>query len=71
MTKREAIIEVVTNGYTIHFNTGESGDCGIGSRMYYCKPNAARNASGYPLQTAEISKVPGVPGGWLTSYFGE
>ena len=66
MTKSEAIREVEAKGFTYHYDTGESGDCGFGSRLYFCKP--IHEVCFNPKQSATISKV---PGGWHTSYFGE
>jgi hypothetical protein len=66
MTKLEAINEVKAKGFTYQYDEGESGDCGWGSRLYFCKP--PREICIIPKQSATVSKVPGA--GWLTSYFG-
>jgi hypothetical protein len=56
MTKNEAIKAVVALGYTNHFSTGESGDYGYGSRLYYKNPNVVPIANGN-FSHAYISKL--------------
>lgn len=57
-SKNQAIAEVVRLGYRIHYNTGESGDHGYGSRLYYKRADAPLNDYGYPLKGhATVSKV--------------
>lgn len=66
MKKADAIAEVKARGYTHHFDTGESGDCGYGSRLYFRRPGLQVTPT---INTATVSQVPGA--GWLSSYFGE
>lgn len=61
MTKAQAIAEVKARGFTFHCDTGESGDCGYGSRLYFKRERLDAAPS------ATVSKVPGA--GWVTSYF--
>lgn len=35
-------------GHTVHYDTGFSGDCGYGSRLYFCAPDAPKNEFGVP-----------------------
>jgi hypothetical protein len=68
ITKREALKIVEGLGYTHHFATGEAGDEGFGSRLYYKHPDAPLNEFGMPTDlhgTVSLS-----PDGWYVSDFG-
>lgn len=68
-TKAAAKKAVIVQGFTVHFDTGESGDGGYGSREYFTKLDAQKNEFGFPLQYATISKVGRL--GWHISVFGK
>lgn len=58
MTKAQARAKVIAEGFTIHFDTGSSGDYAHGSREYFMKPDAEMNEWGFPKnKNATISKV--------------
>lgn len=63
-SKHEALARVRKHGYTEHFDTGEAGDGGYGSRLYYCRPDPVRNCFGQPLEVATLSRVAGA---WYSS----
>lgn len=56
-TKTKAIAAAKAAGHTALYYTGESGDHGYGSRLYYAAPGAPRNSFGHPLKHAEVSRV--------------
>lgn len=57
ITKGGAAAKLKVRGFTEVVTTSESGDHGPGSRVYYCRPGTALNAFGWPVDTANISKV--------------
>lgn len=68
MTKAEAVAHAAERGLTQHYNTGECGDGGYGSRLYYREPGSAENQYGQPLRHADLSRLPGL--GWYVAYYG-
>jgi len=58
MSKPEARRFVAEHGFPDHFNTGECGDGGYGSRLYFRRgPEAPKNEAGWPIETATISRL--------------
>lgn len=59
---------VTEAGYTEHFDSGECGDGGHGSRLYFRKPNAPANEHGWPLQLGQVDRLEGQ---WYATIFGD
>ena len=65
-SKSKAIAILRGRGFTEHYDTGECGDGGYGSREYYCRPGAERNEFQQPYDNATISRLGGT---WRISIF--
>jgi hypothetical protein len=60
MTKVAAERLIAQEGYPEQFDTGECGDGGYGSRLYFRKgPDAPTNEFGWPLEHATLSRLGG------------
>lgn len=64
----EAAVEfLATKGKTHHEGTGECGDYGYGSRLYYCAPDTERNEFGAPVPLAATASY--VCGKWVVAVY--
>lgn len=56
-SKALALRAVKALGYTVRDSISSSGDWGYGSRVYYRKPDSAKNQFGAYVDVASVSKV--------------
>lgn len=64
-TKKAAVRRLFNAGFTEHVDTSESGDFGPGSREYYARPDTPLNDHGWPIETANVSRI---TSGWAACF---